>query len=101
MPQILRDERHERMQHAQRGREDSQEIAPVVGKSAGLSQTKLFNFPIPLAKIMPEEAPRFLGRFVIAMILERKIHSIGGLLKPAENPAIFHSFQPALLQYRR
>src|SRR5271166_1635092 len=56
MPQFLGDEGHERMQHAERGRKDSQKIAPVVRKSGVFRQTKLLDFQIPLAKVMSEEA---------------------------------------------
>ena len=76
MPQFFRDERQNGMLQPQVGAEDGEKISPVVGEAGVRRQTKLLDFEIPVAKIVPEELPQLLGHFVITMLFERAIHRI-------------------------
>ncbi len=72
-----------------RGFVDGQHCLPMLVDARVLAETQLLRFEIPVTEIMPEEIPKSLSRFVVAMVFESSRRHIPGVFKTLEDPLVF------------
>ncbi len=80
MPQFLGDERHQRMNQPQRVFVNNVSVTPV--------RVPLFQFQVPVAKLIPEKSPDRIRGLVIAMVFKRLIGLLGAIDQSIRDPSI-------------
>src|ERR1035441_4022357 len=70
------------MQQAPRGLEGGQRVTPSGG-------AHFFQLEIPIAELVPEKLPEFLGELVIAVLFDGAVGGFGGGVEARGDPAVF------------
>ena len=89
LPQLLGDERHDRMQQPQGPLHGRQHVLPLRSQAGTIAERRLFQLQIPVTEFVPKKVVKQVRRFVIAVLFDLLVGLTRHIVEARKDPAVF------------